>query len=72
MNKTALIIQSAVAITMIVAILIQQRGTALGSAFGSGQEGFYLKKRGFEKTLFVATIILATIFIAGSIVNLVV
>lgn len=71
MKTTILIIQSIISILMIITILLQQRGTALGSAFGSNQEGFYFKKRGFEKTAFITTIILAIFFIGGSIVGLI-
>jgi protein translocase SecG subunit len=46
-----------------VAILLQNRGTGLGSAFGGTGGGVYLTKRGLEKKLFVATIVLAIIFI---------
>jgi protein translocase SecG subunit len=42
---------------------LQNRGTGLGSAFGGTGGGVYLTKRGLEKKLFVATIVLAVIFI---------
>ena len=56
------IIQVIVAILLMVAILMQNRGTGLGGVFG-GSGGVYLTKRGLEKKLFLATIILAAIFI---------
>jgi len=40
MNSFILIIQLVVAVVLIVLILLQQRGTALGSAFGQ-EGGFY-------------------------------
>jgi protein translocase SecG subunit len=54
--------QIVIAILLMLAILLQNRGTGLGSAFG-GSGGVYLTKRGLEKKLFVATIVLAVIFI---------
>lgn len=63
------ILQIAVPILLAICILLQQRGTALGSAFG-GSGGFYLKRRGAEKKIFIATIILSVLFIIISILNL--
>ncbi len=56
------IIQVVVAILLMAAILMQNRGAGLGGIFG-GSGGVYLTKRGLEKKLFIATIILAAIFI---------
>ena len=60
-------IQIALAIILIGAILMQQRGAGLGGAFGGGGEGtVHYERRGFEKTLFKGTIALAIIFVAAS------
>ncbi|MFA5886853.1 MAG: preprotein translocase subunit SecG [Patescibacteria group bacterium] len=56
------ITQAVVAILLMLAILMQNRGTGLGNVFG-GSGGVYLTKRGLEKKLFIATIILALIFL---------
>jgi len=56
------IAQIVVAILLMVAILMQSRGVGLGGVFG-GTGGVYLTKRGLEKKLFIATIVLAVIFI---------
>jgi len=56
------IIQVVIAILLMVAILMQNRGTGLGGVFGGGG-GVYLTKRGLEKKLFIATIVLASLFI---------
>lgn len=56
------IAQLIIAILLMVAILLQNRGAGLGGVFG-GAGGVYLTKRGLEKKLFIATIVLATIFI---------
>lgn len=50
------------AILMILAILLQQRGASLGAGFGSSGE-LYTTRRGLDKNLFEATVILAVIFI---------
>lgn len=56
------IIQIVIAVLLMVAILMQNRGAGLGGVFG-GSGGVYLTKRGLEKKLFIATIVLAAIFI---------
>lgn len=64
------IAQLIVSILLIVAILLQNRGTGLGSAFG-GSGGVYLTKRGLEKKLFLATIILSVIFFSLSFLGII-
>ncbi|HPA25564.1 MAG TPA: preprotein translocase subunit SecG [bacterium] len=61
--------QLIVSILLIVLILLQQRGSGLGSAFG-GSGDVYLTKRGAEKTVFILTIILAVIFLALGLVRI--
>jgi preprotein translocase subunit SecG len=56
------IAQIVIAVLLMAAILMQNRGAGLGGVFG-GSGGVYLTKRGLEKKLFIATIILAAIFI---------
>jgi len=56
------IIQVIIAILLMVAILMQNRGAGLGGVFG-GTGGVYMTKRGLEKKLYIATIVLAIIFI---------
>jgi len=70
MSNYLAIAQITVSFLLIVAILLQQRGTALGSAFGGGGE-FYASRRGFEKVLFYATIVLVIIFLALAVLNLI-
>ena len=61
--------QLIIAIALIAVILLQAKGTGLGSAFGgSGQ--MYHSKRGVEKVIFSLTITLACIFVILSIVNI--
>ena len=42
-------------------ILLQQRGTSLGGAFG-GESSVYRSLRGIERVLFFATILIAVLF----------
>lgn len=62
--------QVIVSIVLIVLILLQQRGTALGSAFGQ-EGGYYATRRGVQKKLFWATVVLGTAFIVLSLLNLI-
>jgi len=62
--------QIIVSIALIVLILFQQRGTALGSAFGGEGGGFYATRRGLQKKIFWATIVLGGVFIILSILIL--
>jgi preprotein translocase subunit SecG len=55
------IIQIIVSITLIVIILLQVKGEALGGAFGG--PGVARTRRGLERTLFNATIILSAVFL---------
>ena len=61
------ILQTIFAILLTAAILMQSKGSGLGAAFGGGNNVYRTKKRGAEKFLFTATIILAVCFF-GSLV----
>jgi len=62
------IIQILLSILLTGAILLQQRGTGLGMAFG-GEGNVFRTKRGVEKGLFYASIGLAVLFFATAILN---
>jgi preprotein translocase subunit SecG len=49
-------------VLMIICILLQQRGASLGAGFGSSGE-LYTTRRGLDKNLFDATIVLAVVFV---------
>ncbi len=55
------IIQIIIAILLITVILLQNRGTGLSGVFGGGGN-VYMAKRGAEKILFWATVILSVLF----------
>lgn len=69
MKPTISLIQIILGVLLILVILIQQKGSGLGSTFG-GDLSFYRTKRGAEKFLFWITIILACLFILLSLVGL--
>jgi len=69
MLKTLVIlIQVVFAGLLIAAILLQSRGTGLGSIWGGSGET-YRSKRGAERILFMATIAFAALFLLASIAN---
>lgn len=70
MNHILTYAQIGSAVLLIICVLLQQRGSGLGGGIGgSGME--YSTKRGVEKTVFYATIVLVIIFIGVSIARLV-
>ncbi len=56
------IIQIIISVTLMVIILIQAKGEGLGGVFGGGT-GVARTRRGLERTLFNATIVLSAIFL---------
>lgn len=64
------IIQMILSVLLMVAILLQQRGSGLGAAFGGGSEVFRTK-RGVEKLLHYATIAIAILFFGNAILTIV-
>lgn len=62
------IVQIILAVILIIAILLQARGTGLGTVFGGG-DNLYRTKRGVEKSLFLITIVTATVFFAIALAN---
>ncbi|MGA2666865.1 MAG: preprotein translocase subunit SecG [Patescibacteria group bacterium] len=70
MNQTLMLIQIILAILLIMAILLQHRGTSLGGAFG-GESSVYRSRRGAEKFLFYFTIVIAVIFVLLAVTNVI-
>ena len=62
-------VQAIASILLILAILLQNRGSGLGNVFG-GEGNVYRTKRGAEQTIFIATIVLAVIFCASAILSI--
>ncbi|MEK7142765.1 MAG: preprotein translocase subunit SecG [Patescibacteria group bacterium] len=69
MTRILMIVQIILAIILMLAILLQHRGTSLGGAFG-GESTVYRSRRGAEKFLYWFTIVIALVFALLVIVNL--
>jgi preprotein translocase subunit SecG len=69
MQTPLLLAQMILAIALIASILLQQRGTGLGGAFG-GEVTAYRSRRGIERTLFRMTVVVSALFVAFSLLNL--
>lgn len=54
---------------MTIAILLQSRGASLGAGFGSSGE-LFTTRRGVDKNLFEATIVLAVVFVGSLLAGL--
>ena len=52
------------AILLILLILLQQRGASLGAGFGGSGE-LNTERRGLEKSMYNATIVMAVIFVVS-------
>jgi protein translocase SecG subunit len=61
------IIQIVLSILLITVIILQAKGTGLGASFGAGNS--FHTKRGAEKFLFTATIVLAVSFVSIALFN---
>jgi preprotein translocase subunit SecG len=65
------IIQVVLSILLVVGILLQRSDAGLGSAFGAdGMSSTRFTRRGFEKFLFNATIVVAILFIVTAFASL--
>lgn len=69
MKAVLLIIQMVLALTLMATILLQAKGTGLGSAWGGSGES-YRSKRGVERILMIATIVLTALFLILALINL--
>ncbi len=62
MEKILIGAQTIISVLLVASILLQNRGAGLSATFG-GDFGGYYTKRGFEKFLFGASIVLGALFI---------
>jgi preprotein translocase subunit SecG len=65
------IAQIILGIALIVLIMLEVRGSSLGGFIGGGDSPVYRTRRGFERVLFNATIIVILFFFAVSIWNVI-
>lgn len=66
-------IQLILSVILVAAILLQRTGAQVGGAFG-GSDNFssaFHTRRGFEKVLFIATIVIAVLFAVSALINLI-
>lgn len=71
MNTILFYSQIAVSVALIALIVVQQRGAALGAGFGGGGE-VYSTKRGAQKKIYYATVVLAVVFLALGVLNIII
>ncbi len=66
-------IQIILSVIMVALILIQQTGAQVGGAFGGSDNlsSAYHTRRGLEKGLFTATIVIAILFAITALINLI-
>jgi len=65
------IIQIILSVLIIALILLQERSSGMSGLLGGDSGGFYQARRGMEKGIFYATIILTVTFVALAIYQLV-
>lgn len=58
-----------ISISLTAAILVQSRSAGMSGAFGGGAEGFHVR-RGSEKIIYRATIILSVLFLVLALAHL--
>jgi len=61
-----------ISVTLIVSVILQNKGVGLGGLTGNDSGGVFSARRGIEKTLFWITIILSIIFVILTLVTIVV
>lgn len=69
MNQILFYSQIIVSIALVILVILQQRGTALGAGFGGGGE-VYSTKRGAQKKIYYATIVVSAIFLVLGVLNI--
>lgn len=64
-------IQAALSVLLIVAVLLQVRGSSVGGAFGGGDaDTTFYTRRGGERALFISTIVLGVAFALSAFIAL--
>ena len=65
------VIQIVLAVLLMLSVLLQQRGSGLGAGFG-GDSAVFTTKRGAEKVLYNATIMIGILFFGISLLRVIV
>lgn len=63
-------IQIGLSALLVAAILLQQSAAGMGGAFGDNFSAGFHTRRGFEKTLFTATVVLGILFALSTLIAL--
>lgn len=71
MTNILTIAQIVISVLLIASVLLQQQGAGLGASFG-GDGNVFRTKRGVEKGLFYATIVLGVLFMGVGIATIVI
>lgn len=71
MNLIFSIVQIVLGVLLGASVLLQQKGSGLGAAFG-GDGNVYSTRRGAEKFLYRATIVLGILFVGVAIARLII
>ena len=71
MKSILLVVQIIISISLITLILVQAKGSGLGTAFG-GDATFYRSRRGVEKLFVYLTVILVVLFFVVSALQVVI
>ena len=61
-----------ISVTLIISIILQNKGVGLGGLTGADTGGVFSARRGFEKTLFWITIALSVLFVILTLVTIIV
>jgi preprotein translocase subunit SecG len=61
-----------ISVTLIVSVILQNKGVGLGGLTGNDTGGVFSARRGIEKTLFWITIVLSIIFVVLTLVTIIV
>lgn len=63
-------IQAVLSVLLVTGVLLQRSDAGLGAVFGSDSGATRFERRGFEKTLFYTTIVLAILFALSAFVSI--
>lgn len=63
-------IQLGLSILLIIGVLLQRSEAGLGAAFGGDSMNTRYTRRGFERTLFIGTIVISVLFAATAFLSL--
>lgn len=70
-SNILMIVQLVLAILLVIVVLLQQKGSGLGSAFG-GSGAVYTTRRGLDKTLYNMTIVISILFFVTALINVII